>query len=158
MGRRGPKPTPTNLRILRGNPSQKALPTDEVAPPPAEPSMATCPAWLKGSGRTLWKKLAPRALSLGLLTVVDIPKFEAFCVAYGRWREYERLCEKFGPAEAVMKGFRRAADNASGRMAQLGAAFGFDPSSRTGVKAVSKPLPADAGEALRSRFFGGNKA
>jgi P27 family predicted phage terminase small subunit len=120
--------------------------------------MTKCPAWLTGSGRTLWNKLAPRALALGLLTVVDLPKFEAFCLAYGRWRQYERLCEKFGPAESVAKGYRRAADNASSRMASLGAAFGFDPSSRTGVKASGKVMPPDAGEAAEHRFFGGTKA
>ena len=154
MGKRGPRPTPTALRILRGNPSQKALPKDEPEPPPAEPSMTACPNWVKGSGRTLWNKMAPRALGLGLLTVVDMPKFEAFCMAYGRWRQYERLAERVGPADAVAKGYRKAADTASSRMAQLGSAFGFDPSSRTGVKATRQSLPADAGEAVKRRFFG----
>ena len=116
--------------------------------------MIKCPYWLKGSGRTLWNKMAPRALALGLLTVVDIAKFEAFCQAYGRWREYERKCERVGLEDAVAKGYRKAADTASTRMAALGSAFGFDPSSRTGVKASGRVMPPDAGEAIKRRFFG----
>src|SRR5439155_23962240 len=45
MGSRGPAPTPTALRILRGNPGRRPLPLNEprapLGPPPPPPELST---------------------------------------------------------------------------------------------------------------------
>lgn len=94
--------------------------------------LARCPDWLKGEARSLWKRVAPGAIKAGLLTVVDVPAFEALCQSYARWRQFERLTGK-DPELAIAKGFRNAAVKERQLMLQFGARFGFDPSSRSNV-------------------------
>jgi phage terminase small subunit len=76
--------------------------------------------------------VAPGAIEAGLLTVVDIPAFEALCQSYARWREFERLTGK-DLELAIAKGYRSAAVKERQLMMQFGARFGFDPSSRSNV-------------------------
>lgn len=74
----GPPPTPTALKVLRGNPGKRRLNADEPAPPPAslEP-----PAWLRGDPIALriWREEAPRLQVLGLLGTIDRLLFAALC-------------------------------------------------------------------------------
>lgn len=148
MGRRGPAPTPTALRLLRGNPSEKAINHEEPQPPPVEPGsdLAKCPKWLTGEARALWERVAPGAIVSGLLTVVDIPAFEALCQSYSRWRQFEKMTGK-NLELAIAKGYRNGAVKERQLMMQFGARFGFDPSSRSNVK-----LPQQAPESRVDRF------
>lgn len=135
MGRRGPAPTPTALRVLRGNPSGKRINHDEPSPPPIAPDdvLARCPKWLTGDAKALWERIAPGAIVTGLLTVVDLPAFEALCQSYARWRQFERLTGK-NLELAIAKGYRSASVKERQLMMQFGARFGFDPSSRSNVR------------------------
>jgi P27 family predicted phage terminase small subunit len=45
--------------------------------------------WLDATAKTEWRRLAPELVRLGLLTVLDVAKFEAYCRWYSRWRRYE---------------------------------------------------------------------
>lgn len=139
MGRRGPAPTPTALRLLRGNPGRRAINHDEPTPEAiaVASEFAKCPKWLTGESRSLWKRVAPGAIASGLLTVVDLPAFEALCVSYARWREFERLTGK-NLELAISKGYRNGAVKERQLMLQFGARFGFDPSSRSNVKLPSQ--------------------
>ena len=122
------------MRLLRGNPGHRPINHDEPKPPaitPASP-LARCPKWLTGDARTLWKRVAPGAIQSGLLTVVDVPTFEAFCQSYARWRQFERLTGR-DLELAIAKGYRNGAVRERQLMMQLGARFGFDPSSRSNV-------------------------
>lgn len=149
MGRRGPAPQPTALRILRGNPGQRAINHAEPKPEQvaANSKLALCPKWLTGNARELWKRVAPGAIAAGLLTVVDIPAFEALCVSYSRWRELERLTGK-NLDLAIAKGYRSAAVKERQLMMQFGARFGFDPSSRSNVK-LNRQAEASTTDAFR---------
>lgn len=135
MGRRGPAPTPTALRLLRGNPGKRAINHDEpqVERLTEDSPLAKCPKWLTGEARALWRRVVPGAIRSGLLTVVDLPTFEAFCQSYARWREAEALTGK-NLELAIAKGYRNAAVKERQLLLQLGARFGFDPSSRSNVK------------------------
>ena len=66
MGRRGPKPTPTALKILRGNPGHRPINADEPQPKPAKSLRP--PAWLDPKAARIWRELGPRLHALGLLT------------------------------------------------------------------------------------------
>lgn len=151
MGRRGPAPTPTVLRVLRGNPGRRALNADEPTPPgiQADSELATCPKWLTGEAKRLWERVAPGAIASGLLTVVDLPAFEALCQSYARWREYERLTGK-NLELAIAKGYRNQAVKERNLMMQIGGRFGFDPSSRSNVKATP-PKAQSPADAFRNR-------
>lgn len=134
MGRRGPAPIPTAIRLLRNNPGKRAINHGEPTPPPVEEgsALAKCPKWLTGEARALWKRVAPGAIQSGLLTIVDLPAFEALCQSYARWRQFEQLTGK-NLELAISKGYRNGAVKERQLMMQFGARFGFDPSSRSNV-------------------------
>lgn len=152
MGRRGPAPTPTALRFLRGNPGKRAINHAEPQPDALieGSALAKCPRWMTGMARELWKRVAPGAIRAGLLTVVDLPAFEALCQSYSRWREYERLTGK-NLELAISKGYRNGAVKERQLMMQFGARFGFDPSSRSNVKLGTKEPTNEADEFRRSK-------
>ena len=72
MGSRGPKKTPTKLRLMRGNPSKEAINKSEPEPPPGN---ITPPPEITGPLRELWDELAAPVSAMGLLTVADISTF-----------------------------------------------------------------------------------
>src|SRR5215475_4281654 len=90
MGRRGPAPKPTRVKILQGNPGHRRLPTDEVQP--AVGDKLKCPSWLHKHARAKWRELAPILLRLGLLTEADGESFAIACQTWAEWRlAVERL-------------------------------------------------------------------
>ncbi len=84
--RRGPKPAPTVLRRLRGNPGKRAYNHYEPMPPDDLP---TCPEHLNSAARKEWDRLAGVLHEMGVVTVVDRAALAAFCLCYGRWVEAE---------------------------------------------------------------------
>lgn len=136
MGRRGPAPTPTALRVLRGNPGRRPLNHAEPKPDvlTEDSPLAACPTWLTGDARDLWDRIVPGGIRCGLLTIVDLPALEALCRSYGKWREAERKVDEVGLELAIAKGYQNTAVKERQLMLQFGARFGFDPSSRSNVK------------------------
>ena len=76
-GPRGPRPVPTNLKLLRGNPGHQVLNTNEpqplLAPDPPRP-----PAYLDGHAAEEWDRLAAELYRLKLLTIVDVAALAAY--------------------------------------------------------------------------------
>ena len=89
----GPKPKPTKLHVLNGNPSKKNLDTGEPKPKPIRP---LCPSWLSKSAKREWRRMAPKLDRLGLLTEVDGEAFAIYCQAYARWKECEKYIDEYG--------------------------------------------------------------
>jgi P27 family predicted phage terminase small subunit len=80
----GPRPTPTHLRLLRGNPSKRPVPNE---PQPAIPDgMPEAPPFLGAYGRDEWWSTGVQLYQLGLLTVVDVQPFAAYCQSVHLWR------------------------------------------------------------------------
>ena len=89
MGRRGPQPKPTQLRVLEGRVQHRALPPREPQPRIGAPP---CPRWLDPAARAEWSLIvdewarsAPK-----LLTRVDGGVLEAYCKARARWIQAEQ--------------------------------------------------------------------
>lgn len=148
---RGRRPAPTVLKLLKGNPGKRALNPDE--PRPEVPQDAPpCPTWLEGEGRKEWNRLAPHLHALGLLTAVDLGLLAAGCQAFGRWREYEALCSKVGPAASLELKYRRFANQALANYLRIAAEFGLGASARARMKAPGTVKKSRGG--AHERFFG----
>lgn len=65
--KRGPRPEPTNLKLLKGNPGRRPI-RPEPKPTPKAPRM---PDWLPEPAQKRWKELAPELEKVGLLTAAD---------------------------------------------------------------------------------------
>lgn len=105
----GRPPTPTALKVLRGNPGRRPLNVDEPKPPIPD-QVPPCPAWLGPEGRAFWRQQAPIHHQLGTLTAVDIPAFTALAATWDGWRKdadsdtlrcWIKLCNDFGMTPAA---------------------------------------------------------
>ena len=93
MARKGRKPVPTRLKVLRGNPGRRPLPKNEPKP---EQGIPQPPVWLSPVARQEWERVVPRLAEIGLLTMVDGFILEAYCTCYAHWVECEGTIAKTG--------------------------------------------------------------
>jgi P27 family predicted phage terminase small subunit len=153
--------TPTNLRILRGNPSKRPLPEGEPEPALA-PDIPEPPVFLTGYARDEWWSIAPELYRLGLLTMIDISTLAAYCQAYGRWRAAEEALARMAANDQLMNGLiiksskgdavpnplvgvsRKAAHD----MIRYAGEFGLTPAARARLAAGPSGAPE------RSKFSG----
>src|SRR5437899_967664 len=75
MGKRGPAPAPTALKLVRGTRSDRVN-SDEPLPGSGE---VVCPDWLDGDGRGGGDRLAPDLVAKGVLTAWDVDTFADLC-------------------------------------------------------------------------------
>jgi P27 family predicted phage terminase small subunit len=88
-----PRPKPTAIRRLEGNPGKRAWNHNEPIPPDAQPR---CPGHLSAVAQKEWRRLASDLHRIGVLTTVDRAALAAYCQAYGRWVEAEEKLKE-GP-------------------------------------------------------------
>ena len=81
---RGPKPLPSNVHRLRGNPSKKPLGqlSDHVEP---EIEIPGCPKHLLPEARKEWKRITPLLQELGLIAKIDRTALALYCQEYAWW-------------------------------------------------------------------------
>jgi P27 family predicted phage terminase small subunit len=157
----GPTKTPTNLRLLRGNPGKEAMPKGEPQPLRYD-RVPEPPQRLKDEAREEWLRIAPEMHRLGLLTVADLRPLACYCLAYGRWCDAEDamiaakandphhnglvvVTDKGGLASNPLV---KIASQAAHDLMRYAAEFGFTPASRTrisGNAAASEPEPKFGG-------------
>lgn len=94
----GPKPVPSNVHRLRGNPSKLSSGelVDEVRPPVEIPK---CPNHLLPEAKKEWRRIAPLLEELGLIAKIDAAALAVYCQAYGRWRQVERKIKELNDAD-----------------------------------------------------------
>ena len=95
---RGRKPR-LNLRLISAS--------DEVVRmgPPAAHSLPTCPAHLSPTAKAEWKRLARELHRLGIVSQLDRAALAAYCQAYGRWVEAERMLKETPPLIKLPSGY-----------------------------------------------------
>lgn len=164
MPQPGPPPKPTALKIIEGNPGKRALNAREPQPRIA----ASCPQppdHIDGEARAEWLRRAPELWRLGVLTDADLSTFEAYCSAYGRWRQAEEALKRMGANDALTEGLAIrtkqgnavynpvliASDRAREHFTRLAAEFGMTPAARSRI--VAGVPPQQTGDAL-TRLLG----
>lgn len=135
----GRPPTPTALKLLRGNPGKRKLNADEPKPPVG----AQPPAWLKANPVLLaeWSRHAGRLTKLGLLTEIDDDALATLCVLEVKFREIVADAPSVTALAFLSKELRA-----------LWSRFGMTPADRARVK-VEKAKP----ETKLSRFTNGTQ-
>ncbi|MFA5824802.1 MAG: phage terminase small subunit P27 family [Gallionellaceae bacterium] len=81
MGARGPKPLPSNVHMLRNNPSKKPAGQlmDSLQP---EIEIPGCPTHLLPDAKKEWKRIAPELERYGLISKLDRAALQAYCQSY----------------------------------------------------------------------------
>ena len=150
MGTRGPRPTPANMHLIRGNPSKKPLNElfDEFRP---EVEIPEPPPHLLPAALDEWARLAPELERYGLISKLDRAALAVYCQSYARWKHAEEKLRELGDAglvETTLTGYRQIgpwlqiSNRAVETMQKLLTEFGMSPSARTRV------TPSEARKAL----------
>jgi P27 family predicted phage terminase small subunit len=148
---RGRKPTPTALKLERGNPGHRPINAEE---PVLAAASAIVPSGLKGRARKEWTRLANELITKGVLTVGDMHAFEEYCTLVGEVDSYEKLIRRVGRETAHRLGYANYLLKLRTQLRQQAAHLGLTPSSRSGVKAVKIVATKSEAQTKRERFFG----
>ena len=136
MAKPGPKPQPTNLKLIRGNPGKRPLNTSEPTP---DMQMPEPPDGMSTAAVSQWHIVAPQLHKIGVLSLLDATALEMYCVAYGNWRDAQEKIQKFGPLVKAKTGFlqqspyMQIANKAFDQMRAMISEFGMTPSSRSSI-------------------------
>ena len=159
MGKRGPKPQPTALKILNGNPGKRPLPENEPTPKVALPR---CPKRMSADGRRLWNAIGKRLENCGILTDVDAQAFELLIDAYVEYCEASAKVSQSGPVwlekgDSKIPKFAYSPywvqmNRAGKRLHAMLREFGMTPSARSAVKSAAPIVTPDENPAVK--YFG----
>jgi P27 family predicted phage terminase small subunit len=136
---RGRTPSPTALKVLKGNPGKRALPKDEPAASAVYPEP---PEAYNDEQRLQWHSLASVFFRAKIISELDVHAFAELVKTVLEEKEYtKQIGTQFlitGPNGVPMRnpllGLR---DKARKRMDDLIKEFGGTPSSRTRVRMVA---------------------
>jgi P27 family predicted phage terminase small subunit len=160
MPPRGPKPKPTHLKLVTGNPGKHRLPKNEPMPDLALPPV---PHELCDDAKVEWERVSLELYKLGLLSNIDRASLAAYCAAYGRWIKAERVLRKMEANDPVMLGLLSptkskniiqnpmvgVANKAMADMMRYAVEFGMTPSARARINAGE---PGDRTEGSAASF------
>lgn len=141
MARFGPKPTPTALKRLKGNPGKRKLPAHEPDLPVIED--ASTPRELARDAQAVeeWNRLAPMLQAAKVLTDADRASLIALCQV---WSRYLTATAQLLGADLVIKSrhghkqpnpYIGVANRALAQCLKLWAELGLTPASRSRVQA-----------------------
>ena len=142
----GPRPVPTQLKLLRGNPGKERLRCDQLRPEQSI-DVPDPPAHITGYAADEWWTVATELHRLGVLTKVDCAPLAAYCYAYGQWRDAAEAQASMGSEPVrglvVRTGNGGPTENpliytsrkAAFEMLRFASEFAFTPASRACIHA-----------------------
>lgn len=152
----GPKPKPTTLKVLEGNPGKRKLNKNE--PKPKAPDSLTPPDELDTEGKRAWERLAKQLDGAGLFTAVDRDALILYCESWSKWIRATKRVRRDGMVYKTSTGNLRinpilqVADEASKMMQKLMAGFGMTPADRTRITVAAKPEDDEFTQHQKKRF------
>lgn len=160
MGKRGPRPTPTQLKVLRGNPGCRPLNRNEPAPPVTGIAM---PAYLGPVAAARWAELLPMLQAVKVMTQADVEALARYCDTYEWWLAVRAKLKADGDTYPILndKGDVKyvaqrpevsIAHKLAVQMRQLEQDFGLNPSARTSLHVEEPKQETDDRDA---RVFAG---
>ncbi len=145
MGRRGPAPRPTALKLLHGIDKHNPDRVNRDEPRPDEADIVA-PAWLSPAALEVWDTVADDLAAKGVLTAWDTEAFANWCDAVARRRDAAAHVEREGAVveadvfnkngdiagtRTVKNPWLLALDAADAQVRYYGARFGLTPSDRS---------------------------
>lgn len=142
----GRKPTPTALKLVKGNPGKRAVNKKEAVVSLAEP---TPPSFLSDEAKVEWGRVVGTLFRVGLMTELDRGALAAYCQAYGRWAQAESALSRMAElnpntmaltistsnGNAIQNPMVGIANKAKADMVRYALEFGMSPSARSKVDA-----------------------
>ena len=152
MGKRGPAPQPTALKILRGNPGLRKLNEREAQPTKVKPR---CPSYLSAEAKREWRRVSKYLYDAGLLSAIDLDALAMYCDTVALWIEATQKRQEKGLVGTTVNGnliqnpYLSIANRAKRDALRFMHEFGMTPSSRSRIIADAggpeqEPTLADA--------------
>jgi P27 family predicted phage terminase small subunit len=141
--KRGPRPTPTRLKLLKGT----FRPDRASNCPEPSPEVPEVPEWLSLEAKAEWSRLAPQLADLGLLSALDRASFAAYCSAWSDFRESSEHVATEGAILVSAAGGKyenpwlSIKKRSSEALRKWGAEFGISPAARTSLHVAPKAKP-----------------
>lgn len=141
MGKRGPKPEPTVLKLARGNPGKRK--TNKKEPKPKSDQIEP-PEYLSGKSMEKWNEITPALITSGVMTNADVETIGRYCSMWEQWVKYLEQCRR-GLDVLVIKDengkvkYMQSSPAATMQMKlstallRIEQEFGLTPSARTGI-------------------------
>lgn len=171
MGKRGPQPKPTALKLVQGTPGGKHKLNDNEPKP--EAAHGAQPAHeLTADGRAIWDTETPKLEMLGLLTTIDTSAFTRYCDIRANWLKAKQFIEEHGlshpiyfaqtPEEiaaGVPKRLKKLELFAEVRaylefgreLSRMESAFGMTPAARAGLSVT--PPEGETGQTIEDFLY-----
>ena len=142
MGKRGPRPQPTQLKIMRGNPGCRPINKAEPQPPSDGVVM---PGHLGEVAAGKWCELLPLLQAVKVMTRADVESLARYCDTYEWWLATRAKLKKEGDTYPILndKGEVKyiaqrpevsIANKLAAQLRQLESDFGLSPAARTSLK------------------------
>ncbi|HBE9178720.1 phage terminase small subunit P27 family [Serratia fonticola] len=162
----GPPKTPTHLRLVRGNPSKRAINKNEPKPPSGVPPT---PKHFDKQGKYWFKRMAEELDALGVMSQLDGRALELLVEAYTEYRHHCDTLDREGYTYAVyseddgderkdreirmIKPHPAAMMKADAwkRIRAMLAEFGMTPASRSKVNATAPDAVDPLADFLKAR-------
>ncbi|CAI0854032.1 phage terminase small subunit P27 family [Serratia fonticola] len=162
----GPPKTPTHLRLVRGNPSKRAINKNEPKPPTGVPPT---PKHFDKQGKYWFKRMAEELDALGVMSQLDGRALELLVEAYTEYRHHCDTLDREGYTYAVyseddgderkdreirmIKPHPAAMMKADAwkRIRAMLAEFGMTPASRSKVNATAPDAVDPLADFLKAR-------
>jgi P27 family predicted phage terminase small subunit len=137
VGRRGPAPTPTKLKLLRGNPGHRKI---EPEPLPLDEPIVK-PPWLSELAAEEWDRVIGHLEAMQTVTAADTTALAVYCEAVARWRGLAEVVAssppvvRHGESGILVKNpaYSQARDAAI-EVRMFAREFGLTPSARAGIR------------------------
>ncbi|MBC3378484.1 phage terminase small subunit P27 family [Serratia fonticola] len=162
----GPPKTPTHLRLVRGNPSKRAINKNEPKPPSGVPPT---PKHFDKQGKYWFKRMAEELDAIGVMSQLDGRALELLVEAYTEYRHHCDTLDREGYTYAVyseddgderkyreirmIKPHPAAMMKADAwkRIRAMLAEFGMTPASRSKVNATAPDAVDPLAEFMKAR-------
>jgi P27 family predicted phage terminase small subunit len=150
----GPRPTPSVIKMLHGNPGHRPLnklePRPQIKLPPMPKGMST-------RAKALFKFYGRKLVDLRIVSVLDGHLLAAFCSACALWEHCEKAIAEQGTDVFDRDGTKRrnpnllTQKNATDTIDRLGSALGLSPSAR--AKLIAEPGKRGFGDPIEAILY-----
>jgi P27 family predicted phage terminase small subunit len=144
MGRRGPAPVPTRLKVLHGETRPSRLPANEPIPREAAPEP---PGWLSPDALRVWDRTVAELTAMGMAHAADTDSLVVYCTAVVNHARAQQLLDVAGPLIKGVEGnvVRNPAvatvNAAAVIINRYAREFGLTPSARVNLGRAPADLP-----------------
>lgn len=158
MGRRGPAPTPTKLKLLRGETRPSRI--NRAEPQPVE-RLPSAPADLDGRAADVWNRVIGELGHTGVIRNADSDALRCYVEAVARYEEASGLLGRTGPlikgrdGNLVRNPLHQIVRDNANLVRIYARELGLTPAARVGLSAPAEKQQTSALARLRAKRAAG---